>query len=171
MNQSKSANEREELLAIAKDLYAKMTEKIDRDSLYKYVGREVIFRREDLTLEGRLYLEGEEGNHDASIEDPRTNYVLVVTGGEPKREIVTVAGYSFIRGQSQVPWDEVKRIGRWNNVHDNWCIPLKSGDVITVGYSPKMIIKAIDAFSFREIHYVKEQEEPGNKYIVWFTEK
>jgi len=83
-------------------------------------GGSIVFEREDVALEGRLYLRAKNGEY--------LDHSHIISRRNRRKYIVTPDNGHHI----QCPWNKVKSgLAVRNKLHDNWDIYLKSGDKLT----------------------------------------
>ena len=127
-----------------------MSEIITAHDLEERAGETVLFQRDDVILEGRLYLTNNNRSHDVTKVAYDLCEELVESGVTPKGEhfvkvrpyrskkrindgfvVVPINGYCI-----RTPWDKVKAgLGTRNPIHGNWDIPVMTGDKVTFHYN------------------------------------
>jgi len=128
-----------------------MSEIITAHDLEERAGETVLFQRGGVILEGRLYLTNEnDRSHDLTKVAYDLCEELLESGVTPKGEpfvkvrpyrskerindkfvVVPINGYCI-----RTPWDKVQAgLGTRNPIHDNWDIPVMTGDKVTFHYN------------------------------------
>ncbi len=116
----------------------KIQGKLTERDLEDYAGQIVVFERNDIALEGRLYLTDGKGSHNTQRESIRDRFVIKPVN----------ARYLKYEWDPPSPWlcrwDKVESLGIRNPIHSNWDIYLKTGDKVITKFAGD-ILRRYDA--------------------------